>query len=436
MGKLDLFKLGQGGVNVRKAPTQLADSECIQAQNVVFDMDSAEGALRKRGGMPAFTADLTGSVVGACNVPLADSGALTARLYASLGTANPQTWVTSTDGITWTAGVSPIIRAQAPTKRVFGGSFHPQVNNVSLFRNKFWFPSDDYTVGTSDPKLRIFDGTEEFDLATIPKSPVDGDEASWIMASCLHDGEVYLSVMDPSGANPNIRGRVFHLDVNTGAMTQIGQGFSNATGDIGNGCPRALVSFMGQLFVGVSSTDAATPGRVYRIRPLIETVWTADQTLTTSHVHSMAVFKGNLYLGTRTMAATPALLLKRTPSGVYSTADSQADAGDAAPVYAPVWVYDGAIYAHFWGATGANQPSRIMRSTDGVTWASDYNLETLHVGHDGFVSGWMVHNSVLYVTVTQDSDVAIDNFILRRSGGVWTVVYTGNITGYLGVVKS
>lgn len=433
-GKLDLFAIGQGGVNVDANPAQIKQDEARQLQNAILDSDEAVGGLRKRGGMPRFNAStLGGSITGGISVPLPNPQKITSTMYAALGTSDSNTWATSTNGTTWTAGTAPSVRGTVPTKRIIGSSQWNQTPILSAFQRKLWYPSNDYTVGTDDPPIQVYDGTTGYEIANIPTSPIDGDQASWITCMALHNGVAYIAVNDPGGVTPNQRGRVFQFDHATGTLTQIGQAFSSNTGDIAGGFPIAMVSFMGQLFVSLGATDNATTGKIYRIRPIIETAWTADTTTIVDWGFSMAVFQGNLYIGCMDDLGADALLLQRTAAGVYSTVDTQTSV-DEADYYTGLTVYDGALYAHYYGVNGG--PWLIRRSTNGTTWTTDLNLNTTFSITTKETGGTLVHGGNLYwVLISGSSDVSTTNRILRRSGGSWTSVYTGNVTGYIGVVE-
>lgn len=435
-GKLDIYGLGQGGVNVDANPTQLKDDEARKLQNAVLDTDEAQGGLRKRGGLLRFNSTtLGGAIYGGISVPLPDPGLVTTTLYASLGTATSNTWATSSDGITWTAGTTPSVRAVGQTNRTIGINAHTCVMFPNSFRNALYYPSDSYTVGTSDPSIQVWDGVTEYTLTYIPDSPIDGDESQFISGMTVHNGEIYVAVNDIGGVIPDKRGRVFHLDYQTGSLTQIGESFSSVTGDIANGYPHTLFSFMGQLWTladGLSGTPANV--KVLRIRPFDETTWTVDSTTgLAAYGFSGAAFKGNLYIGCEDADASAALLKKRTPAGVYSTVDTGVDGGASFDRYDSLIVHDGALYANYFSI---GQTSAIMRSTDGTTWTVDYDIEA-QLGTTALLpGGCMSYGGALYFVLAPDVQTATTGQIIRRTAaGSWSSVYTGNLTGFIGWVK-
>ena len=65
-GKLNVYDLAGGGVNITKGPLHLADNECVRAQNVELVLDrvgGGEGAMCKRGGYVRLNASAEASSI-------------------------------------------------------------------------------------------------------------------------------------------------------------------------------------------------------------------------------------------------------------------------------------------------------------------------------------------------------------------------------------
>lgn len=436
MPTLSIYDLGQGGVNVDATAPQVKPNEARQLQNAILDADQAVGGLRKRGGLQRFNAAAINggaTIHGGIGVPLPSPGDITRTYYASLGTAvAAERWATSTNGTTWTVAAAPE-RAVVTSKRDVSGTANEGFSCVRIpykFKNKLWYPTNEYTVGTNNPSIRTYDGTDEFSITEVPESPVDGDQANFITSQILHDGEIYLACHDPGGVAPNHRGRVFTLDATTGALTQIGNEFSSAA-NVG-GFPMALASFMGQLFCVVNGIAGASTRRVYRIRPGVDTTWTTDLSEAGGYGVSMAVFKGDLYIGCRGTAGSNVRILRRTPAGAYTTVESKAVVLDTA-FYTNLFVFSGTLYAHYFNSTTENL---FRKTTDGTTWSDDFDL--LSLGANSWKPGGFLleqGGGAVLVTAMRGGDTDTGNRILRNTGSGFSSVYTGNVGGFLEMLE-
>src|SRR5260221_113430 len=112
-GAIHAYQFGAGGVNLVKGPLELADDEITQGQNAELIPDANVGGqavLSKRGGLAVLNASpLAGSIQGIWGVPLLTT--YTRTLYFARGSANSNTWATTTDGVTFTAVATPLAHA-------------------------------------------------------------------------------------------------------------------------------------------------------------------------------------------------------------------------------------------------------------------------------------------------------------------------------------
>ena len=198
MGKLNIYSLGEKGVNTSKSPVHLEDGELTTAQNWHPD---PEGAIRSRDGLTKLNSSaLAGTVTGMIGVPLPDRTALTSRLYVPIdndvgGTHDLDAFRTSTDGTSWSTVATSVIPKPQEGERL--GTF----NNAGVFsaalrwaslNNKMYYAGNDY-VATSDggtftpPTIHVWDGTTDYILCEIPDSPYyDGDtDGNCILAMVL-----------------------------------------------------------------------------------------------------------------------------------------------------------------------------------------------------------------------------------------------------------
>lgn len=131
--KLNVYNLGEKGVNVTVSPIHLEDGELTSGQNAVYDPKGEEGGLRQRDGMTKLNSTAAaGAIKGFISLPLPDPNNLTKTLWLGMGTyeATDRQWyavtwapelglfaavaasgtgnrvATSPDGISWTTRTS------------------------------------------------------------------------------------------------------------------------------------------------------------------------------------------------------------------------------------------------------------------------------------------------------------------------------------------
>lgn len=236
--------------------------------------------------------------------------------------------------------------------------------------NALLYAEGGYTVGSSSPVIRIYNGLLDREVARVPK--VAGVESKAIITMLAAGGTIYFSTLDSGTSSADWSGRVFSLDLESGTVTQIGATF--AAGHV----PYALAWHAGRLWCGTHRQSSAAAGKVYFFRPGIDTTWTADYDLATSgvaNVTSLLSYKGRLFVGTTAAAATFAKILVRSEVGVYTTSDTgTGGAATANNGFLALAEFGGALYASYWNAD-TPKISKI-RAFDNTTWTTAYTGAT------------------------------------------------------------
>jgi hypothetical protein len=237
------------------------------------------------------------------------------------------------------------------------------------FHNRLVYAATGYAHGTAAPPIRIFDGSYDRELTTIPP-PSSGGVATAIVSILVANGRIYLSTLDQGNSSSTFVGRVFMLDIESAALTPIGAPFP-----VGH-VPYALAWCNGFLYCG-THRQAPVAGKIFAIRPDIDTAWVADYDLATAGaglagVAALRSFQGALYVGTTAAAGTFATILKRSPSGTYTTA---VIAGGGAATdnngYLSLMEFQGQLYASYWNHD-TPAIAVIQRTPDGAAWTTSY----------------------------------------------------------------
>jgi IPT/TIG domain len=250
---------------------------------------------------------------------------------------------------------------------VLGGS--PACSVV--FNNHIIYAGDDYTVSSSQPTIRIFDGISDRLMTRIPNTSA-AVISQGIMSMLLVNGIVYLTTFDSGTNATNWAGRVFSFDPLSNTLTQIGADFT------GGHLPYALAFHKDWLWLGTNKGNG-TAGKVYFFRPNIDSAWTLDEDLTASSVggvDSMASFNGLLYVGTDNAAAAFAKVLVRADDGTFTT--SLTATGGTARVnngFLSMRVYKDNLYTGYWNED-TTAVAKVYKF-DGSSWTTVYTGSTL-----------------------------------------------------------
>ena len=442
MAKIDIYNLAGGGVQLVKGPLHLADNEVSQAQNaeIVSDQTTGgEGVLSKRGGLTALNGSaLAGSILGIQDVGLATT--YTRTLLISKGTEDSTTWVTTTDATSLSNNTT--ITRGANFDKFTDENNARNARRLSSFRNYVIFPGNEYTQDTDKPNLVLWDGTTAQEIGDVVIGPSSNGSVPYAITDMLTaDGKIFFAVHDPDGGNPSNAGRVMSLDLESGVFSQVAAPFGDGTGEESGGIPSCMAWHLGQLFVGLNGEDTTDGiGKVVRCRPDLDTTWTDDVTNLSGYPCSMAVFLGNLYVGTMSSVSTGAKIYKRTASTSAYVAQITSGGGAAANGhYASLTYYSGdsKLYAVEYHET--TPIVHIISSSDGTTWATSRDVDANDSGVAGLLPGNGIEFSDDLLFVFRSSTAsANDGFIMKRSGGAWSKLATDNYSGYLGtlVVRS
>lgn len=435
------FRIGQGGVNLTKAPHQLADDEVTQAQNAEIVENAnlgGEGALSKRGGLAVLnSAPQAASVLGIHGLPILTT--FTRTLYASLGTADSNTWQSSTNGTSWTDTTTPLRAAD-------NDKYQDETNErasrrVVTFRNLIIYPGNNYTQDTDNPEISVFDGTNALKVQHVGIGPSGNGSPPFAITDILTaNGKTYFAIHDPGGTAPDLTGRVLSYNPITGEVKQVLTAFGGGTNEIAGGAPSCLVWYQNQLWVGLNTgNDTNGIGKIVRGHPDVDSTWTSDVTNLVQGISTMCVFKGDLYAGTFSSATTGARIAKRVSTGVTwaTIATSGGGAGGEGHYASMVVDSDTAAYCveYFSGGTDI---VHILRTTDGTTWSTSRDVDANDnpdATNPQLPGMGIIYNSeVLYVFKSLTISSA-DGFIMgRSSGGTWTKRATDNYSGHLAIV--
>lgn len=437
MNKLDIYGIGTGGVNLTKNPLQLADNELTQAQNAEWDSDesvSGAGAISKRGGFAALTSALAGSVSGIHPFPHLTT--YTRTLYVSRGTEDSNTFMTSSDGTTFTDTSTP--RRVADNDKYLDENSERDNRRMVSFRNLLFFAGNDYAQDTDNPEISVFDGTTGALVTRINIGPSGNGSPPYAITDMLvANGKVYIAVHDPGGSGANLAGRVLAYDPVTGKLIQVLNAFGPGSADVSGGYPSSMVWYQNQLWVGLNgsaTTDGI--GKVVRGYPDVGTTWTTETSTLRSHISTMCVFNGDLYVGTQSSVSAGATIAKRTASsGAWSTVATSSGGAGGSGHYAHMIVYSSAVYCveYFSGGTDI---LHILRSTDGTTWSTDRDVDANDSPTDPpqLPAGSVQYGDDLFFVFRATTIAGTNGFIMRRRGGSWSKVATDNFSGPLAVL--
>lgn len=414
-GKLNVFGLGEKGVNLVKSRLHLDDGELTQAQNAEFFRDQGRGALRKRAGLARFNlTQLAGIVYGLIGVPLPGPGQRQIWVAQNPGSGGlDSSWAKSTDGATFaTLALATDPQPAGSQQSLINGFRTLDVNNVVTVQPCVQLPYGFFYLG-EDPRGVIyhFNGSTDFEFIRLPNASVAGRAAGPLF---LHQQQICCGVL---GA---VTGRVYVIDPLTGESTDL----ANDVFVTGTEHPYSGASYLGRIWVGTTKTAS---GRILSAR-VGETTWTVERTAGASHAcyTSLATFRGSLFAATLAKAGTAAIIEKRTPDGTWSTSATGSHSVQF-NYFDGLVVFQDALYA-IYRTTGATEICQIHKF-DGTTWTTDYDL----FANDGdLVVGKGVAGTSLYFSTMGTLKAGI---FRKVSAGAWSKVYAGNIQhGEIGVI--
>ncbi len=230
------------------------------------------------------------------------------------------------------------------------------------WRNRLLYAKGGYTVGTTLPTIRIFDGLFDREVVSIPLAASSVVPIA-VMSILTANDTIYLSTLDSGTTSANWSGRVFTLDPDRDTLTPIGDPFP--AGHV----PYALAWHLGRLWAGTNRGDPASPGKVFFFRPDIDTAWTEDHDLSAESlggVCSLLSFEGLLYVGTSS-SGTAAKVLVRSGLGVYTTSDT-GTASAAGNAFIALYSFEGKLYSSYWSPATVS----LLRKFSSGAWSTSY----------------------------------------------------------------
>jgi len=287
----------------------------------------------------------------------------------------------------------------------------------AVFRNHIIYAGDDYAVNSTQPTIRIFDGLSDRLMTSIPNTSA-GVICKAIMSMLLNNGIIYLTTLDSGTTSADFSGRVFAFEPLGQTLTQLGAPFT--TGEI----PYALEWHMDRLWVGTNASDA-TKGKIYFIRPNIDTDWTTDYTLSTSTVGgatSLQSYGGKLYVGTDNVNAAFAKILVRDTAGAYTT--SLTATGGAAKVnnaFLSMINFGTNLYATYWNPD-TTKIAKVYKY-DGTSWTDVHDGAALNLRP--YILSFLA-NQFLYIA---GGSTGYRASLIRSSDGTTWVDLTAYLSG-------
>ena len=435
MKPINVYNLGEEGVNVDVDDVHLRDGELRTAQNWQIDPAGGIGGIRRRDGMTALNATpLAGSVTGIIALPLPDRSQLTRNFYAAIDDAGSNFFSRSTDGTTWANSTHGSVPQEEADLGAFGALIYGGTQRWLGFRNKLWYPGSDYVAGTDEPTIHVWDGTTDYKFADLPSNPNQTIVSVGILSIIPYD-ETHLLISTHDGATPAAAGRVIMMDVGSGAMTTIGPE-TNLPGP-----PMNMVVWQGKIWTGLINTSGGATTTVRWARPS-DATWTTDLTTGTAngYVIDLAVFQGNLYVGLAADSGSNALIRKRTSDGVWSTVLTS-DGTGANNYLGPFITMDDdtKIFAYWASVSGGAAPiNRIVESSDGSTWSTSHDIAGTYASGTSFTqSGMPVRdsNGDIYWPIMVSAG-SIDRILKRTDAGTWSSPGSSlNLRGPIGIIN-
>ena len=268
------------------------------------------------------------------------------------------------------------------------------------YNNRLIYATSDYDIGTDLPPIRVWNGTSDYQLCTVPRDG-SGNIPKCVTTIVNADGNVYLGTWDTGTSSANVAGRILKLDPNSGQLTNVGN-VNSLTGYI----PWALWFHNGELWAGLHRSNTSA-GRIYRIKPEEQTSWTLDRDLTTDSVGPCTVinaYKGKMYFGSAAASGTFAKFGYRDASANYTLlyTGTGGTAQDYNGFYAAT-VFGDNLYFSYWNPD-ATEVS-LIKKYDGTTVTTAFTVTSLA---DVPIIALFVHDGVLYAVGS------------RNVGGTWT----------------
>lgn len=310
-------------------------------------------------------------------------------------------------------GTVPPGASSVDVYRTVGGATQGKVGSIPIVAGAYTTGNGTAGFGTN-----IFaDAGLTADGTTAPTTPSGAAAGNAItVLDMITDGTyIYMAVLDLTTTDPNLPGRILQFNPASSLWSQIGAAFPTVTG---NGTAGALAFHTGALnygtYIGVTSGNTAyenSTGFPLPAGGVAVHTNTAGQAAC-----SLAMFQGNLYLGTSSLSGVlSSLILKRSAIDVWT----QMRAGPVAATfnaYTSLYVYNGILFAG-WTSGGGATAARIESSPDGTNWTLEATLDVAEV-----VCQMVTFKGTLYAVLgkTGVGYNTKSRIIVRAPGGTWS----------------
>ena len=366
MPDLTQYDMGQLGVNVDSSPIHKLDGELARAQNAIRNPLGVDGGITNRGGFSNLNGTATGaSILGGVAVPLGngpaiavDTGGLHLSSYDGVSAAS-SVWVRTRNAFSTAVAVT-VPGDTSGVRSIWGTGITFPAGESPLtgveYLGRIYYPGGVYTVGTESVPIRVFDGTVDYELARIQPTTTLG-----VLYMAVCQGTIYITTLDSGSTDANWVGRVFSLNPDNGALTQIGPALT--TGYL----PTAVAMFNNDLFVAGSKQTTTSEAHIFKIRPGVDAAWTDDETLAADqfNVTGMYAWNGFLYFSVYAADGVAPKIVRRNLAGTYSTVKTfTAGVGTTAGSGNFALFLDHLYTSFFDGVTDDG----VWRSADGTTW--------------------------------------------------------------------
>lgn len=442
------------------------------------------GGLRKRRGLTKLNSvAAAGSIAGAIGVPIAVGTAgneipavdPSTRLFLQARRASGTTagWNTSTDlfvtspttggpdgydanatprmpDYLWPAMADNAGDTQGHYKAAYSG------RPGCMYNNRFYYAGNDYTYLTTAPTIRMYDGTQDSLLGRVP-SRVGVVAQAVIDMIVGGDSFIYFTVLDSGVSSANtLKTRIFQLDPESGAITQIGSPFPLTPETVR--VPFTLCWHQGRLWTRtIGGGISAVSQRVYYFRIGVDSEWVLDATEAFESGAIMASYQGQLFTGTRVDTASAAKIRVRSTLGVYSTSLTVAlNEGGSVPVipsafgygnhFGSAAVFNGNLYASWYDGqvtASTTTGSRYMRiyKFNGTAWSVVYSPAADDSDNIPYNQAIVLGGKLFFVSApARESTNTLNRMIYTANGSAFTSITTSvldNVSGgILGAIAS
>ena len=452
--KLDIYNLGEQGINVAKSPIHLADGELVHAQNAEFFIEQGRGALRKRPGLQVHnTTALAGRVNGMIGVPLPAPGSGSLRINGFQGTVNPDgtvTWTPDTGPDRLFGTIAPMFWAEAWWTEL--GTNAADVPIGFSVPKKTPLVQPIVTIGGvtyyAGPNLSIAAHTEgsEYEVLRVPPANPAAPERDALGPLLNANGKLYYAQrLRPADDTYAIR--VYEYNPTTNINRQVGPDLPSPPVVIPSPTyaypflPTALALWQNRLFLGtaqaINQDDTGNDhGFAIFTIPLNGTAWTKDieephddRTIVAT---SFAPFGGHLFAGSSGNEVSNAILFMRPPSGPWSTYLGHVGTSWGG-WFDGLINFDNSLY--FVGDEPANPGVTDIQkiAAFGDTPTIDYDLTTAPAK---WLGGAKVSGDTLYYLFF-DPNTHQQRLVYKKKGGTWKTSAIPNPTDgkslYLGL---